>query len=167
MSILSTIFAKLGIHKPAAPTPSAPAASVPYEPVSTPMGKGSYTPPSSTPAPAAPPQEPAVPYYNLAHSSVQTPPPPVEMPMVDVMSHLENLAKANPVQGLNWKQSINDLMFLLGMDHSPDAIKALAIELGCPEKEMSDSYSRNVWTYQALMKKIAENGGNIPPELLK
>jgi hypothetical protein len=31
---------------------------------------------------------------------------------------------------------------------------------------MGDSYSRNVWTHKALLKKIAENGGKVPPELL-
>jgi hypothetical protein len=96
---------------------------------------------------------------------IPTPAAPVEVPMVDVVSHLDSLAKASPIE-LNWRQSINDLMALLGMDHKPAAIKALAVELGCPEKEMADSYSRNVWTHQALLKKIAENGGNIPPSLL-
>lgn len=85
--------------------------------------------------------------------------------MVDVVSKLDSLAKANPMQ-LDWKVSINDLMALLGMDHSPDAIKELAVELGCPEPDLSDSYKRNVWTHKALLKKIAENGGNIPQNLL-
>ncbi len=57
-------------------------------------------------------------------------------------------------------------MALLGLDHSPAAIKELAVELGCPESEMGDSYKRNVWTHKALLKKIAENGGNIPQNLL-
>ena len=87
--------------------------------------------------------------------------------MVDVVSHLDYLAKTGTIQGLNWRMSINDLMALLGLDHSPQAIKDLAVELGCPEKEMKDSYSRNVWTHQTLLKKIAENGGNIPADLLK
>jgi hypothetical protein len=87
------------------------------------------------------------------------------MPLVDVVSKLDGLAKANPMK-LNWKTSINDLMALLGMDHSPEAIKELAVELGCPASELSDSYKRNVWTHQALLKKISENGGNIPQNLL-
>ena len=36
----------------------------------------------------------------------------------------------------------------------------------CPEKEMADSYTRNVWTHKALMKKLAENGGNVPANLM-
>ena len=89
------------------------------------------------------------------------------MEMVDVVTHLDYLAKTGPIQGLNWRMSINDLMALLGLPHTPQDIKDLAVELGCPEKEMMDSYSRNVWTHQTLLKKIAEHGGNIPDELLK
>jgi hypothetical protein len=130
-----------------------------------------YVGPATTipPAPATPvtptfSAEPATPYQTLSQNV--PPPSPVEMPMVDVVTHLDYLAKTGPIQGLNWRMSINDLMALLGMDHSPQAIKDLAVELGCPEKEMMDSYTRNVWTHQTLLKKIAENGGNIPPELL-
>jgi hypothetical protein len=179
MSIFSTILDKLGIHKPAAPAvpavPVVPAAhTTTYEPgFSGSYGASTPTAPVAPVAPAAP-KPPVAPYNPLsslppapAVTSTPTPAAPVEMPMVDVVSHLDNLAKTNPVQGLNWKQSIHDLMFLLGLPHSADDIKALAVELGCPEKEMADSYSRNVWTYQTLMKKIAENGGNIPPALLK
>ncbi len=92
-------------------------------------------------------------------------PKPAEMPMVDVTAKLDALAKASPIQ-LNWRVSINDLMALLGMDHKPEDIKALAVELGCPESEMGDSYKRNVWTHKTLLKKIAENGGKLPQNLL-
>ncbi len=88
------------------------------------------------------------------------------MSEVDVTAHLDYLAKTGPIQGLNWRMSINDLMALIGIPHTAKDIKALAVELGCPEKEMGDSYSRNVWTHKALLKKIAENGGKVPPELL-
>jgi hypothetical protein len=94
-------------------------------------------------------------------------PKPVEMAHEDLVTHLDYLAKTGPIKGLNWRVSINDFMALLGMDHSPAAIKELAVELGCPEKEMMDSYTRNVWTHKALMQKLAENGGNVPPALLK
>jgi Domain of unknown function (DUF3597) len=98
-----------------------------------------------------------------------TPPPPaqpVEMAKEDLVAHLDYLAKTGPIKGLNWRVSINDFMALLGMDHSPAAIKELAVELGCPESEMGDSYTRNVWTHKALMKKLAENGGNVPANLM-
>ena len=177
MSIFSTILDKLGIHKkedkPAATAaPAKPASTAaPY----TPGHMGPYGGPPAT-TPAKPPASSSQ-YYTPGQSipsSPATPSTPVagapsakpaEMAMVDVVSHLDNLAKASPIK-LNWKQSINDLMALLGLDHSPQAIKDLAVELGCPEKEMADSYSRNVWTHQTLLKKIAENGGNIPPNLL-
>jgi hypothetical protein len=149
MSIFNTILQKLGIQKPPAPVVAPPAAK-PAAPVApaTPTRPGQMPP--STPVPAA---------------VTYVPPKPAAMPLVDVVSKLDGLAKANPMK-LNWKTSINDLMALLGMDHSPEAIKELAVELGCPASELSDSYKRNVWTHQALLKKISENGGNIPQNLL-
>lgn len=90
---------------------------------------------------------------------------PVEIPLVDVMARLEKLAKANP-QKLNWKTSIVDLLKLLGIDSSFSARKELAIELGCPEEKMKDSAQMNMWLHKTVLKKIAENGGNIPKELL-
>lgn len=90
---------------------------------------------------------------------------PVEIPLVDVMARLEELAKANP-QKLNWKTSIVDLLKLLGIDSSFSARKELAIELGCPEEKMKDSAQMNMWLHKTVLKKIAENGGNIPKELL-
>ncbi|MCX7830648.1 MAG: DUF3597 domain-containing protein [Acidobacteria bacterium] len=95
----------------------------------------------------------------------QEPPKPAEMPMVDVMAKLEALAKANP-QKLNWKTSIVDLLKLLGIDSSFSARKELAIELGCPEEKMKDSAQMNMWLHKTVLKKIAENGSNIPKDLL-
>ena len=87
------------------------------------------------------------------------------MAMVDVVTKLDDLAKKFSVP-VNWRVSINDLMAIMGMDHKPEDIKALAVELGCPASEMNDSYKRNVWTHKALLQKIAQYGGNIPPNLL-
>jgi hypothetical protein len=161
-NIFSSILDKLGIHKPAA------AAQPPLTPTAAPT----YGVPAKPPAPAAPvPPPPSMthgtPYYTPGQNAPAPAPKPVEMPMVDVVSHLDYLAKTGPIQGLNWRMSINDLMALLGLPHTPQDIKDLAVELGCPEKEMGDSYSRNVWTHTTLLKKIAENGGNIPADLLK
>jgi hypothetical protein len=167
MSIFSSILDKLGINKPAAPAattpPPASAGSGEISPnIPHPVPSAPYTPISSPKPPAVPVASPSI------MPTMPTPPAaPVEMPMVDVVSHLDYLAKTGPIQGLNWRMSINDLMALLGLPHTPQDIKDLAVELGCPEKEMGDSYSRNVWTHQALLKKIAENGGNIPQDLLK
>ena len=86
------------------------------------------------------------------------------VPMVDVMSKLESLAVSHP--GLDWKVSIVDLLKLLGIDSSSDARKKLAIKLGCPANLMNDSASMNTWLHKTVLQKIAENGGNIPQNLL-
>jgi len=85
--------------------------------------------------------------------------------MVDVVAKLESLAAANP-QKLNWKTSIVDLLKLLDIDSSFSARKELAVELGCPPDLMGDSAKMNMWLHKKVLKEIAENGGNIPKELL-
>lgn len=87
---------------------------------------------------------------------------PVEM--VDVMSKLETMAKGT---NLDWKVSIVDLLKVLGIESSLSARKELAEELGCPPELMGgDSAKMNVWLHKTVLAKIAENGGNIPQELL-
>jgi hypothetical protein len=88
-----------------------------------------------------------------------------DIPMVDVMEKLEKLAAEKPMQS-NWKTSIADLLFLLGIDHSYEARVELAKELGCPAELMDDSAQMNTWLHSTVLEKIAENGGNIPMELL-
>jgi hypothetical protein len=88
-----------------------------------------------------------------------------EIPMVDVMAKLEQMAEENP-QDLNWRRSIVDLLKLLDIDSSYEARKELADELGCPEDKMDDSAEMNTWLHKTVLEKIAENGGNIPMELL-
>ncbi len=88
-----------------------------------------------------------------------------EIPLVDVKEKLEKLAAEKPMKS-NWKTSIADLLFLLGLDHSYEARKELAIELGCPVEKMDDSAQMNTWLHTTVLEKIAENGGNIPMELL-
>jgi len=87
------------------------------------------------------------------------------VPVVDVMGKLEGLAAANS-QKLNWKTSIVDLLKLLGIDSSLGARKELATELGCPADKMGDSAQMNMWLHKAVLKKLADNGGNVPKELL-
>jgi len=93
------------------------------------------------------------------------PPPPAPITLVDVMSKLEGLAKDNP-QKLNWKTSIVDLLKLLDLDSSFAARKELATELGCPSEKMKDSAQMNMWLHKAVLQKLADNGGNVPKELL-
>jgi hypothetical protein len=69
--------------------------------------------------------------------------------------------------GLDWKVSIVDLLKVLKIDSSLDARKELAQELGCPAEFIGGDYSKmNVWLHKTVLKKIAENGGNIPANLL-
>jgi hypothetical protein len=91
---------------------------------------------------------------------------PAAAEAVDVIAVCEALAKANP-QKLNWKTSIVDLMKLLGIDSSLANRKALAQELNCPAELIGGDYSKmNIWLHKAVMKKLAENGGKVPADLL-
>jgi hypothetical protein len=91
--------------------------------------------------------------------------PSTKISDVDVVSKLEGLAKASN-EKLNWKTSIVDLMKLLDLDSSLSARKELATELGCSLAMMSDSASMNIWLHKTVLKKLAENGGNIPADML-
>nr|WP_223294098.1 DUF3597 domain-containing protein [Chlorobium limicola] len=92
-------------------------------------------------------------------------PVPVAISEVDVVAKLEALASAH-TEKLNWKTSIVDLMKLLGLDSSLAERKELAVELGCPAEKMGDSAQMNMWLHKTVLKKLAENGGNIPKDLL-
>jgi hypothetical protein len=92
-----------------------------------------------------------------------TPTVPRAVSQVDVMHILEQKAQGT---GLNWKQSISDLLFLLDIDNSRQAREELAQELGAPADVMSDNVRMNLWLHKEVLRKIAENGGNIPQDLL-
>ncbi|SLM49070.1 Oxidoreductase [Nitrospira japonica] len=91
--------------------------------------------------------------------------PPKSMTVVDIVAKLEGMA-ATHKEKLNWKTSIVDLLKLLGIDSSLTARKELATELGCPQEKMGDSAQMNMWLHKTVLKKLADNGGNIPKELL-
>lgn len=112
--------------------------------------------PQAAPSPQPAPASQAVP---------STPASPAGITVVDVIGKLEGLAASNP-QKLNWKVSIVDLLKLLGLDSSFAARKELATELGCPADKMGDSAQMNMWLHKTVLQKLAENGGNIPKELL-
>lgn len=116
-------------------------------------------------ASAATPAADAAPSPSPMTAAPAAPAAPTPMATVDVVAKLDGLAASNP-QKLNWKVSIVDLMKLLGMDSSFDARKALAAELGCPADKMGDSAQMNMWLHKTVMAKVAENGGNVPKELL-
>ena len=133
-------------------TPATPKPPVPQVTLTTPPAQPSM----ARPFPAdlhAPPPTPA------------TSAAPAPMPVVDVVSKLEQMAATN-TEKLDWKVSIVDLLKLLGLDSGYQARKELAIELGCPADQLSDSARMNTWLHKTVLQKIAENGGNIPKELL-
>src|SRR5215467_363230 len=107
----------------------------------------------------------AAPQTAPAHAPAATPSPKA-IAVVDVVANLEGQAAKHKEQ-LNWKVSIVDLLKLLGIDSSITARKALAVELGCPTENMSDSVKMNTWLHKTVMNKLADNGGNIPKELLE
>jgi len=92
------------------------------------------------------------------------PAPATAPPVVDVAVILDGLAAKNP-EKLDWKRSIVDLMKLVGMDSSLGARKQLATELHYTG-DQSDSASMNIWLHKEVLKKLSENGGKVPPELL-
>ena len=108
---------------------------------------------SRTVAPAAPPIIPPAPVKPAVEAISE----------VDVVKQLEKLAEGS---NLDWKVSIVDLLKLLDIDSSREARKELAVELDCPADLMEDSAKMNVWLHKTVLKKIAENGGNIPQSLL-
>ena len=89
--------------------------------------------------------------------------PPVAT--VDVTARLEQLAAKNAEQ-LNWRTSIVDLLKLLDMDSSAAARRKLADELGAPAGLQDGSAEMNTWLHRTVLRKIADNGGNVPTELL-
>jgi len=153
MGLFANILEKLGLKKPVAPA----------APTKPPVG-------DSRPAPTVktavkPAVNPTMPTYAPIHQTSEIKAPVAKIEVVDVVSKLEKLAAANP-QKLNWKVSIVDLLKLLGIDSSLAARKEFATELGCPAEKMSDSAEMNIWLHKTVLQKIADNGGNIPKELL-
>jgi len=146
MGLLSNLISKIFSHAPATAVATAPAAA--DAPAAQPTVA---TQPTATaaPAPAAAPMP-----------SAPKPAPPI----VDIAAVMEGLAAKN-AEKLDWKRSIVDLMKLVGMDSSLSARKELATELHYTG-DMNDSASMNVWLHKEVLKKLAENGGKVPPELL-
>lgn len=127
---------------------------------------------SSTQTAAAPPSTPATSAPAQAAPGASPAPAPASTPSaaapaqaaVDVNAVLNGMAAKNP-EKLDWKKSIVDLMKLVGMDSSLSARKQLATELGYTG-DQNDSATMNVWLHKQVLKKLAENGGKVPQELL-
>jgi len=84
--------------------------------------------------------------------------------VVDVTAILDGLAAKNP-EKLDWRRSIVDLMKLVGMDSSLASRKELAKDLNYTG-DTSDSATMNIWLHKVVIRKIADNGGKVPNELL-
>ena len=84
---------------------------------------------------------------------------------VDVGATLDRMASTNR-EKLDWKHSIVDLMKLVGMDSSLAARKSLAADLKYTG-DTNDSAAMNMWLHKEVMKKLSENGGRVPADLLR
>lgn len=162
MSIFGTILSKLGFgddrKDSATPNPATPQHPAP-SPNRTAAAPQATRPPAASPAPTTRPAPTASPAPTPATALSSR-----AIGAVDVVAKLEKLAVAHP-EKLNWKVSIVDLMKLLDMDSSLSARKALATELGY-KASTDDSAAMNIWLHKAVLRKLAENGGNVPAELL-
>lgn len=107
---------------------------------------------------------PSVPPADLGGGTSPAPQPAQAAPVsdVDVAANLEQMAQG---KNLNWRSSIVDLMKLLGIDSSLDNRKELARELGYTG-DLDGSAEMNIWLHKATMKKLAESGGKVPPDML-
>lgn len=115
--------------------------------------------PAGTPTTAASPAAPAQPASPAPTASA-----PASTGSVDVASILDAAVKKNG-QKLDWKHSIVDLLKALDLDSSLSARKELAGELGYTG-DTSDSATMNIWLHKAVIKKLSENGGKVPADLL-
>ena len=136
MSILGSIFSKIFHHDNAVKT-AAPTSTGPTSATFNDVSSGS----SSAAAPAA----------------------PTPMSEVDVEALLADKAKkySHPV---NWRESIVDLMAMLGIDNSLPQRRELAHELGYTG-DTNDTATMNIWLHKQVMQKLAENGGKVPDSL--
>lgn len=147
MSLLGTIFSKIF---PA----GHPASSAQTAQPSSPQGSAQQQ--ASQPAAASSTNSPAM---QQPQGSAAAAAP------VDVERILDDMAQKNP-QKLNWRTSIVDLMKLLGIDSSLNARKTLAQELHY-NGDTNDSAAMNIWLHQQVMSQIAQNGGKLPPDLVR
>jgi hypothetical protein len=99
---------------------------------------------------------------NLGQSQPAAPAP---QQAVDVDQVLSTIAQEQGNPNLNYKTSIVDLMKLLGLDSSLDNRKQLATELGYTGAT-DGSAEMNIWLHKAVMKELANNGGNVSASLM-
>lgn len=78
---------------------------------------------------------------------------PAEPKIIDADAAIEKIWVSKGKPDLNYKESIVDLMKLIGMDSSLDNRKQLAEELGYSGAK-DGSAEMNIWLHKAVMEKI-------------
>ncbi len=138
------IFDKIkhAIFGEAQAAPVTQAAAPKIEPAQAPVSPSAAPSPAPSAAPAATPSAAAV----------------------DIVSALDAAVKKSG-QKLDWRRSIVDLMKAVGMDASLAERKELATELGYTG-DTHDTATMNMFLHKALMKRLSENGGKVPADLL-
>ena len=170
MSMFGNIVSALFHHAAAAAPVDTAAADAPASAATTsdpaPAGSGAATPPSGGAPIAATPPSGGAPIAATPPSggAPSAPAPTGSAPQtVDAKAVLEGLAAKNP-QKLDWQHSIVDMMKLLGLDSSLSNRKELAQELHYTGNT-DDSAAMNMWLHGEVMKKLSENGGQVPADL--
>ena len=144
MSILGKIFGRI--------FPKANAA----QPTTTAQQPGQQPAGQQPGRPATQPQ--GAPQANTAGQAA----PAATMERVDIEQVLDGMPGSDK---LNWRTSIVDLMKLVGMDSTLQERKELATELGYTG-DQGDTAKMNMWLHKEVMRKLAENGGKVPADLL-
>ncbi|MEO7169774.1 MAG: DUF3597 family protein [Pseudomonadota bacterium] len=112
---------------------------------------------------AAPQPAPAEAAPDAAAPEAAAPEPAAAPQNVDVGAVLSEMASMKDDGGGNYQTSIVDLLKLLDLDSSLSARKELADELGVSGED--GSAEKNIALHQAVMAKLAENGGVVPDSL--
>lgn len=88
--------------------------------------------------------------------------PPHAVPTVDIEAVMDGYAHGRE---LDWRHSVVDMLKALDMPSSLEARRDLAAELDMAGIDVG-SAAGNEAMRRELMRRVAENGGKVPPELL-
>ncbi len=97
-------------------------------------------------------------------SSAAVPAAPTPLSQAEVEAMLTDMA-AKYSHKVNWRESIVDLMSMLGIDNSLAERRALADELGYTG-DKQDTATMNIWLHKQVLQKLAASGGTVPADLL-
>ena len=156
MGLFNTLMSKIFSH---------PAASAQTATAAPPAGGSGQSAMAASPGAQAPASTPSTSATTGAGAQPVSAGASAPAKQVDVAAVLNAMAAKNP-EKLDWKHSIVDLMKLVGMDSSLSARKELATDLHY-SGDQNDSASMNIWLHKEVLMKLSENGGKVPPELLK